>query len=106
MGEDGFCGMRVNKAFGHTVELNGSTSLKPGSLLYRNYDTDYVNALERENKIRKIALNIFVKAEDGHMVFTARDEDGVEVKFRTEENFESSIPLIMVFVLRSEEHTS
>lgn len=91
MGEDGLCGMRVNKAFGHMVELNGFTSLKPGSLLYRNYDTDYVNALERENKIRKIALDIFVKAEDRHMVFTARDEDGVEVKFRTEENFEPAL---------------
>lgn len=73
------CGARVNRAEGRRVWLTEVTGLKPGTIVYRNYDHAFMRALERARPERKIGVRFTVEVSGGQAQCGVRDEDGVSV---------------------------
>lgn len=93
---DGLCyfdgrelrGIKVNTADGSRLMCNEKLGVKPGTVLYRNYDHEFVTRLTKGISMRKIKVKIDVYTEDFRLVLVATDEDGVSVAIRSEETFE------------------
>ena len=93
---DGLCyfdgrelqGIKVNSAEGNRLNCNERLSVKTGTVLYRNYDHEFVMRLAKATSTRKIEVKIDVYAEEEHLVLVATDEDGVSVTIRSDETFE------------------
>ena len=95
---DGLCyfdgrelrGIKVNSAEGDRLNCNERLRVKPGTVLYRNYDHEFVTRLAKAISTRKIRVKIDVYAEDDHLVLVATDENGVAVTIRSDETFEAA----------------
>ena len=93
---DGLCyfdgrelrGVKVNTAEGNRLTCNERLNVKPGTLLYRNYDHEFVTRLAKGTSVRKIKVKVDVYAEDARLVLVATDENGVSVMIRSDETFE------------------
>lgn len=93
---DGLCyfdgrelrGVKVNTAEGNRLTCNERLNVKPGTLLYRNYDHEFVTRLAKGTSVRKIKVKVDVYAEDARLVLVATDENGVSVMVRSDETFE------------------
>lgn len=93
---DGLCyfdgrelrGIKVNTAEGTRLVCNEKVGVTPGTVLYRNYDHEFVMRLSKAVSVRKIKVKIDVYAEGGHLVLVATDEAGVSVTLKSEETFE------------------
>lgn len=95
---DGLCyfdknelrGIKVNTAEGNKLVCNERAEVVPGTLLYRNYDHEFVTRLNKSTSVRKIEVKIDVYPEAGHLILVATDEDGVTTTLRSEECFEEA----------------
>lgn len=95
---DGLCylangelkGIRVNKTAGEWAELNEAVSLKTGTMLYRNYDHRFVQALEKGRSVRKIRVSFRVDMAAGQWTLQATDEDKVSVTWHPEGQYEKA----------------
>lgn len=93
---DGLCyfdgrelrGIKVNTAEGTRLVCNEKVGVTPGTVLYRNYDHEFVTRLSKAVSLRKIKVKIDVYAEGGHLVLVATDEAGISVTLKSEETFE------------------
>ena len=71
------CGFRVNRAEGNTLHLYEPVSLKSGTKLYRNQDTQFEKELSANPTERKVALSIEMMAINEGILFRAIDEDNI-----------------------------
>lgn len=71
------CGFRVNRAEGNTLHLFEPVSLKSGTKLYRNQDTQFEKELSANPTDRKVAVNIEMMQIDTGILFRAIDEDNI-----------------------------
>ncbi|WP_099292360.1 U32 family peptidase [Butyricimonas sp. Marseille-P3923] len=93
---DGLCyfdgqelrGIKVNTAEGNRLTCNERVTVMPGTVLYRNYDHEFVSRLSKAVSVRKIQVRIDVYTEEDHLVLVAEDEAGVAVTLRSDEVFE------------------
>lgn len=74
--DDELCGVNVNTVADGRVTPNDMAGILPGTLLYRNYDHEFVKMLKGDTARRKIGV-VFTLAEspDG-FILTGVDEDG------------------------------
>ena len=74
------CGFRVNKVENQKITtLEPLQNLKPGTLLYRNYDIEFDRRIQGESAVRRILTDIlFTDTPDGFSL-TFTDEDGCSV---------------------------
>lgn len=93
---DGLCyieqgelrGLRVNRVEGNFVFCKEKVNVRPGTVLYRNYDHQFTVLLEKEPAIRKITIDIRATESEGHLILQACDENGIQAECRTAETFE------------------
>ena len=81
-------GYRVNKVEGGRIFLflEGSDmpQIKPGTVVYRNFDQEFEKALSKESASRKIGVDIlFCETAQGYKV-TFTDEDGLTAQYEVE----------------------
>lgn len=81
------CGVKVNRVEGDRLECNERVEVRPGTVLYRNYDHEFVSRLLKGDSVRKIRIALTVRAESGRLVLEAEDEDGVRVVLTDDETF-------------------
>lgn len=95
---DGLCyfehgelkGIRVNCVDGHWIEGNESVKIKPGTILFRNYDHQFVMQLEKAKSMRKIAISIQVNIFENRLKISCTDEDDNRVEIESEEPLEKA----------------
>lgn len=95
---DGLCylqggelkGIKVNTAQGNRLTTYEPVKMKPGTVLYRNYDHLFVTKVEKEKSVRKIRIAIEVREAEGRLELKVRDEDGGEAVWQPEEVFEEA----------------
>lgn len=95
---DGLCyidngelkGIKVNGTEGDWVICNEVVSVKPDTLIFRNYDHRFVMQLEKAKSVRKIRISIEAIAECGRLKLKVTDEDGVSAVYEPEEMFEQA----------------
>ncbi len=95
---DGLCylqggelkGIRVNVVDGNWITCNERVDLKPGVMLYRNYDHRFVTQMEKAKSVRKIRIRMEVDVQDDRLHLTACDEDGTVADVLSEEHFETA----------------
>ena len=83
--QDGLCfikdgeitGFLVNKVEGNRVYPNKMDGLKTGTLLYRNYDSQFEKKLQNSKTVRKIGISFVVK--EGCVYATDEDNNVVEL---------------------------
>jgi putative protease len=93
---DGLCyfaggelkGIQINRAEGNILWSNERVVAAPGTWLYRNHDHAFENHLEKRESRREIRVEIEIRSEERHLLFTATDEDNVTASIRTEESFD------------------
>lgn len=74
-------GFRINKAErNHIFTLGKIADLKEGMMLYRNFDTQYLQQLEGNSVTRKIAVSFTFRETPNGFLLTAKDEDEVQVQ--------------------------
>lgn len=92
---DGLCyfdgqelrGIKVNRVEGNRLICNERVNVRPGTVLYRNYDHEFVTRLAKGDSTRKISIAITAGSREGHLWLEAEDEDGVRVESMSEETF-------------------
>ncbi|MDR0295009.1 MAG: U32 family peptidase [Prevotellaceae bacterium] len=82
-------GTNVNKVEENKVWLNTMRGLQKGAMLYRNYDHKFEKQLQRP-VTRKIAVEVRFEEQDNEIVLSVKDEDGVEVSLRENNNFKKA----------------
>lgn len=93
---DGLCylekgelkGLKVNLAGEGWIECNGTDLPVAGTVLFRNYDHRFVQQLEKEKSVRKIRISMEVDVQEGHLLLTAKDEDGRIATLLSDDAFE------------------
>ena len=88
---DGLCyldgpdlrGIRVNRADGNHLFCAERVNPRPGTVLYRNHDHEFLARLSREKAVREIPLTLTARADDGHLLLTATDPGGLTVTLRS-----------------------
>lgn len=103
---DGLCfiengelvGIRVNRAEGNrliiAVGVSGggggvaSLNIKPGTKLFRNYDHNFTQQLEKGGSVRKIGARMKVSEVDGRLKICAVDESGASIEYVSEKVFD------------------
>lgn len=93
---DGLCylekgelrGIRINTADGNRLICNERVNIPSGTLLYRNYDHEFISHLEKNSSVRKIGIYLTAEAVRGKLILSVTDEDGTEVVMRPEQVFE------------------
>lgn len=95
---DGLCyfdgrelrGIKVNTAEGGRLTCNEKVNVAPGTILYRNYDHEFVTRLSKAVSVRNIKVKIDVYTEENHLVLVATDEAGISVTLKSDESFEEA----------------
>lgn len=95
---DGLCyfdgresrGIKVNTAEGGRLTCNEKVNVTPGTILYRNYDHEFVTRLSKAVSTRDIKVKIDVYTENNHLVLVATDEAGISVTLKSDESFEEA----------------
>lgn len=86
----GWKGIRVNSVAGEQIECNERLEVRPGTQVFRNYDHQFVQQVEKSKSVRKIFIDIRVRAVDGRLKLEAEDEDRTVVLYEPEECFEAA----------------
>jgi putative protease len=70
-------GAQINVILNQTVILNHPKSIKPGTLIYRNSDAEFIRLVERDDSaIRKIGVKLHLLETSTGFQLEAIDEDG------------------------------
>ena len=70
-------GAQINVILNQTVILNHPKAIKPGTLIYRNSDAEFIRLVERDDSaIRKIGVNLHLQETSTGFQLEATDEDG------------------------------
>lgn len=88
MGERGLEGIRVNRVEGEKIICKENLRVIPGTVIYRNYDHQFAMQVEKSKSVRKIGVEIQIRAKDGRVELYAEDEDKVAVEWNPDRHFE------------------
>ncbi len=77
---DDLQGVNVNRAEGAKIFPQDMRTIRVGTVIYRNYDKEFVHALERDKTARKISVRISVAESAEGIAAAAVDEDGVTAR--------------------------
>jgi collagenase-like PrtC family protease len=70
-------GAQINVILNQTVILNNPKAIKPGTLIYRNSDAEFIRLVERDDSaIRKIGVKLHLLETSTGFQLEAIDEDG------------------------------
>ncbi len=83
-------GIRASLSQGKTVFTNDKVTLPAGSSLYRNYNHSFEKELESNMPKRMIEVKVRFVYNDGKTIVTGVREDGKEVNYCPEGNFEAA----------------
>lgn len=65
---DGLCwqnkGFLINRAEGKLIYPNRLPNVRPGTSLYRNYDSEFTRCLTHSNAVRRLPVKVFLKEEN------------------------------------------
>ncbi len=70
-------GTVVNRVEGLTITPNSMESIRPGLQLYRNHDHTFLQAVERAQVTRAIAVSMVFAETSAGFALTVTDEDGI-----------------------------
>lgn len=95
---DGLCyldkgelkGIKVNSAEGNRIICNETVNVRPGTMLYRNYDHRFVMSVEKMKSVRKIGIVIKATEQNGQLLLSVRDENGITAEILSEDRFEKA----------------
>ncbi|MCX6136299.1 MAG: U32 family peptidase [Ignavibacteriales bacterium] len=76
---DDLCGVNVNNVAGTQITPNDIAGIQSGTILYRNFDHDFVKLLKGESSSRKIAVDLTLSETADGFSLRVRDRDGMEV---------------------------
>ena len=74
--DDTLVGLRVNRAEGARVFPKDRVEVAPGTVLYRNLDTDFLRQLKKSENCRKIDVAVTLSETAQGLSFTIEDVDG------------------------------
>ena len=74
--DDTLAGLRVNRVEGARVFPKDRVRVAPGTIVYRNLDSDFLRQLQKSENCRKIAATVTLSEIPGGLAFTIEDEDG------------------------------
>lgn len=74
-----FTGFRLNRLDGDVLYPASAVLLVPGTVLYRNSDKVFEDALSRESAARSVAVDIALRVVDGGLAVDLSDERGCAV---------------------------
>ncbi len=72
-------GFRVNRVENNRLFLQERPRVKPKTVLYRNFDSEFEKVMQKKSAERKIGVDITLSDNNFGFSLTMRDEDGVEV---------------------------
>lgn len=75
--QDELLGFAVNKIHGERIYTPLSTQLKPGTLIYRNYDIEFDRQLAKMNQCRDIPVNLSLSSDKEGYRLHAQTPDGI-----------------------------
>lgn len=74
-------GFRVNKVEGNRITpLRMPQALRPGTMLFRNYDQTFTAILSKPSAERKLALSMMLSTNNNQVLLSGKDECGREAK--------------------------
>jgi 23S rRNA 5-hydroxycytidine C2501 synthase len=82
--QDELTGVNINEVDGTRIIPNSMEGINPGSVLYRNFDREFMKQLHTESSSRRIAVDLFFGETDTGFRLRAVDEDGNEVEQQLE----------------------
>ncbi|SHE39264.1 putative protease [Mariniphaga anaerophila] len=90
---DGMCfilnneliGFRIEKVVDNKVFIADTSNFSSGTVLYRNYDHDFIKLLESDKSIRKVTASIRVSEKDNNLHFELTDEDKLTSSYIVEQ---------------------
>jgi len=77
---DELTGVNINTVSGNRVYPNSMEGIRPGLVLYRNFDHAFIQQLKSETSARKIAVKLIFREHKRGFQLRAVDEDGNEVE--------------------------
>jgi 23S rRNA 5-hydroxycytidine C2501 synthase len=95
---DGLCffaqgellGTRVNTVEGARLQVQDPSKIRPGTILYRNYDHAFVTGIDRARMERRVAVQFTLRRTGSGVSLTVLDENGIEVNRALTGQFESA----------------
>ena len=75
-------GTQVNAVRGAAIVVQSTAGIRVGTLLYRNHDHAFLTHVKKARMERRIRVALTLLAAPGGVVLFARDEDGVEARYR------------------------
>ncbi|MCE1245237.1 MAG: U32 family peptidase [Firmicutes bacterium] len=75
-----FSGTVINFVDKNNIKVQDPTGIRKGTVLFRNFDKDFCDRLERSRTERKIGLNFRLDKTGGGFLISAADEDGFQVE--------------------------
>lgn len=78
----GLRGLKVNKVDGDMIYVEKAPLLpREGTAVYRNYDHEFLNELEKDRSVRKTKVSLEISfSEDNRIIVRAVDEDNIMVE--------------------------
>jgi len=75
-------GTQLNAVRGAAIVVQSTAGMRVGTLLYRNHDHAFLTHVKKARMERRIRVSLTLLAVPGGVVLFARDEDGVEARYR------------------------
>ncbi|MCX5771913.1 MAG: U32 family peptidase [Candidatus Hydrogenedentes bacterium] len=73
-------GTTVNGVRGNVIELDKTKRLKPGMLVYRNHDHEFVSRVRKRRSARRIGIALTLHEAPAGLALHAIDEDGISAE--------------------------
>lgn len=74
-------GYNVNKVDNSKIYIDNIHDLKPGTIIYRNYDHHFNKQLSNSKTERKIPINIEITESNNGIVIQAKDSDNITINW-------------------------
>lgn len=84
LGEQGLKGTNVNRVTGDYIELNSADAIRPGTILYRNFDKKFTDQVLGCRPRRTLRCSMHFEAGEGYISLQATAPNGVGAYSRVE----------------------
>ncbi|MDR3630533.1 MAG: U32 family peptidase [Desulfocapsaceae bacterium] len=81
--DENLVGLRVNRLEGERIYPRDPVAILPGTIMYRNLDTAFINQLKHSGNCRKIAAGVTITGTAAGLDFAISDEDGCHTSVNT-----------------------
>jgi 23S rRNA 5-hydroxycytidine C2501 synthase len=75
-------GSYISHVRGSEIKISSDALPSVQTKIYRNFDSQFIKALEKSKTERAISVNILVRQSDDYIAITATDEDDISVEVR------------------------